>query len=123
MPNYAELMEILKANEIRGYSHYTKSKLIDLFVKRGLIPEKYDTNKQVKARKDIDPKYDFQKQIRSNPKKVEIHDLEIDKVVLYPSIYKAALTLDQNPGVIGMYNGKVWRHRYAIKVFTESEYF
>ena len=50
-------MEILKANEIRGYSHYTKSKLIDLLIKRGLIPEKYDTNKQVKARKDIDPKY------------------------------------------------------------------
>ena len=32
-------MEILKANEIRGYSHYTKSKLIDLLFKRGLISE------------------------------------------------------------------------------------
>ena len=41
MPNYAELMEILKANKIRGYSHYTKSKGIDLLVKRGLIPEQY----------------------------------------------------------------------------------
>ena len=39
MPTYAELMKILKANEIRGYSHYTKSKLIDLLVKRGVIPE------------------------------------------------------------------------------------
>ena len=39
MPTYAELTEILKANEIRGYSHYTKSKLIDLLVKRKLIPE------------------------------------------------------------------------------------
>ena len=39
MPTYIELMEILKENEIRGYSHYTKSKLIDLLVKRGLIPE------------------------------------------------------------------------------------
>ena len=46
MPNYAELMEILKANEIRGYSHYTESKLIDLLVKRGLIPEKHSKNKQ-----------------------------------------------------------------------------
>ena len=33
MPTYAELMKILKANEIRVYSHYTKSKLIDLLVK------------------------------------------------------------------------------------------
>ena len=107
MPTYTELMKILKANEIRGYSHYTKSKLIDLLFKRGLIHEKYDTNKQVNARKDIDSKYCFLKQIHRNPKKVEIHDLETDKVVLYPSIYKAALALDQNPGVIGMYKGKV----------------
>ena len=51
MPTYTELMEILKANEIIGYSHYTISKLIDLLIKRGLVPEKYDSNKQVKARR------------------------------------------------------------------------
>ena len=38
-------MEILKANEIRGYSHNTKSKLIDLLVKNWLIPEKHGKNK------------------------------------------------------------------------------
>ena len=48
MPTYTELMEILKANEIRGYSHYTKSKLIDLLVNRGLIHEKHGKNKQEK---------------------------------------------------------------------------
>ena len=122
MQTYAELMAILKANVIR-YSHYTKSKLIDLLVKRGLIPEKHDKNKQEKANNDIDPKYNILRQIRSNPKKVEIHDLEADKVVLYPSIYKAALALHQNPEVIGMCNEKVWRSRYAIKVLTESESF
>ena len=41
MPTYAELMEILKDNQIRRYSHYTKSKFIDLLVKRGLIPEQH----------------------------------------------------------------------------------
>ena len=45
MPTYAELMKILKANEIRGYYHYTKSKLMDLLFKRGLISDKYGTNK------------------------------------------------------------------------------
>ena len=104
-------MEILTENEIRGYSHYTKSKLIDLLIKRGLIPEKYGTNKQEKAKKDIDRKCNFLRQIRSNPKKVEILDLETDKVVLYPSIYMAALSLDQNTAVISMYDGKVWRNR------------
>ena len=107
MPTYAELMEILKANEIKEYPHYTKSKRIDLLVKRGLIPKKYGNNKQVNMIKDIDPKYSFLRQIRKYPKKVEIHDLVTDTVVLYPFIYKAALALDQNPGVIGMYNGKV----------------
>ena len=106
MPIYAELTEILKENELRRYFHYTKSKLINLLVKRGLIPEKYGINKQEKAKKDIDTKYNFLRQISSNAKKVEIHDLETDNVVLYPSVCKAPLTLDQNNGVISMYDGK-----------------
>ena len=65
MLTHAELMKILKVNEIRGYFHYTKSKLIDLLLKRGLIPEKYGTNKQEKAKKNIDPKYNFLRQIRT----------------------------------------------------------
>ena len=39
MPIYVELTAILKENELRGYFHYTKSKPVDLLVKRGLIPE------------------------------------------------------------------------------------
>ena len=69
----------------------------------------------------IYPKYIFLRQIHSNPRKVQIHDLETDEVAIYPSIYRDALALGQNPGVIGMYNGKVWRNRYAIKVLTESD--
>ena len=37
---------------------------------------------------DIDPKDNFVSRIRKNPKKVEMHVLETDKVVLYPSTYK-----------------------------------
>ena len=107
-----------KVNEIRGYFHSTKSKVFDLLTKRGMISQKFNTNKQIKA---IDPKYYFLKQIRSNPKNVEIHDLQKHKVVLYPSTYKAALILDQNNGIIGMYNGKVWRNRCAIKVLSEFD--
>ena len=88
-----------------------------------MIPEKYGTNKQEKPKNDIYPKYIFIRQIRRNPKKVEIHDLETDKAVLYPSIYKAALALDQNTGLISMYDRKVWKNRYAIKVLTESDSF
>ena len=35
MTTSAELMEIIKENETRGYSHYTKSKLLDLLIKKG----------------------------------------------------------------------------------------
>ena len=59
MPTFAELMEILKANDISGYFHYTKSKLIDLLFKRGLISKQCGTNKQEKAKKEIDHKYIF----------------------------------------------------------------
>ena len=85
-----------------------------------MIPEQYGTNEQEKEKKDLDPKYNFLRQIRSNPKKFEIHDMEADKVVLCPSIYKGAMALDKNTGVISMYNENVWRNRYAIKLFTES---
>ena len=50
MPTYAELLENLKAIEIRGYSYNTKSKHIDLLIKRWLIPVKYGTNKQKQER-------------------------------------------------------------------------
>ena len=49
MPTSAELIEILKDNEIRGYFHYTKSKLIDVLIEKGLIPknmELVNTKKQ-----------------------------------------------------------------------------
>ena len=51
MLTFAQLKEIPKENQIKGYSHYTKSKLIDLLDKRRLISEKYETNKQVKQRR------------------------------------------------------------------------
>ena len=86
-----------------------------------MIPEKHGINKQEQIINDIDPKYSFLRQIRKNPKRVQIYDLETDMVVLYPSIYKAALDLDKNIGVIGMYNEKVWRNRYAPKVLAETD--
>ena len=52
-----------------------------------------------------------------------MHDLETDKITLYPSIFKSALALEQNIGEISLYDGKVWRNRYAIKDLTESESF
>ena len=39
MISLTELKAMLKENKIRGYLHYNKSELVDVLVKRGLLPE------------------------------------------------------------------------------------
>ena len=70
------------------------------------LPERENT------KKEINPKYNFLKHIRNNPKKFEIRDIEMDEIIVYSSMYKSRL--------ISAYNGKVWRNRYAIEVLTQS---
>ena len=78
MISLTELRAMLKENEIRGYLHYNKSELVDVLVKRGLLPEtmKITTITSLPEREDtkeeINPKYHFLKYIRNSPKKIEI---------------------------------------------------
>ena len=39
MMSLTELRTMLKENKIRGYLPYNKSELVDVLVKRGLLPE------------------------------------------------------------------------------------
>ena len=39
MISFTGLRAMLKRNKIRGYLHYNKSELIDMLIKRGLLPE------------------------------------------------------------------------------------
>ena len=41
MMSLTELRAMLKENKIRGYLHYNKSELVDVLVKRGLLPETF----------------------------------------------------------------------------------
>ena len=126
MISLSELRAMLKENEIRGYLHYNKSELVDVLVKRGLLPEiiKIRTITSLPERevrkKKINSKYNFVKYIRNSPKKVEIRDIETGEIIVYSSMYKAAKTFNQQSRLISAYDGKVWRNRYAIKVLTES---
>ena len=121
-----ELRAVLKENNIRGCLHYNKSELVDVLVKRGLIPEiiKITTSTSLPelkdTKKEINPKYNFLKHIRNSPRKVEIQDMEIGEIIVYSSTYKAAKRFNQQSRLIYAYDGKVWRNRYAIKVLTES---
>ena len=105
-----ELKAMLKENEIRGYLHYNKSELVDVLVKRGLLPEtiKITTITLLSERENTkkkNPKSNFLKHIRNSPKKVEIQDMETGEIIIYSSMYKAAKRFNQQSRLI--YDGKV----------------
>ena len=97
-----------------------------MLVKSGLLPETIKITtipsppEREDTKKEINPIYNFLKHIRNSPKKVEIRDMETGETIVYSSMYKAAKTFNQQSRLISAYDGKVWRNRYAIKVFTES---
>ena len=129
MISLTELKAMLKENKIRGYLHYNKSELVDVLVKRGLLPDTTNITtmtslpQRENTKKEINPKYNFLKHIRNCPKKVEIQDIETGEIIIYSSMYKAAKRFNQQSRLISTYDGKVWRNRYVIKELTESECF
>ena len=76
MISLTELRAMLKKNKIRGYLHYNKSELIDILIKRGLLPETIKTTtitllpEREDTNKERNPKYNFLKYIRNSPKKI-----------------------------------------------------
>ena len=126
MISWKEITAMLKENNIRGCLHYNKPELVDVLVKRGLLPEimKITTitspPEREDAKKEINPKYKFLKHIHNIPKKVEIRDMETGEIIVYSSMYKAAKRFNQQSGLISAFDGKVYRDRYDIEVLTES---
>ena len=104
---------MLKKNKIREYLHYKKSELIDVLIKRGLLPETINVTtitslpERENTKKEGNPKYSFLKHMRNSPKKVEIRDMETGEIIVYYSIYKAAKRLNQQSRLISVYDGKV----------------
>ena len=82
MISLTELRAMLKENKIGGYLHYNKSELVDVLVKRGLLPDTMNITtitslpERGNTKKKINPKYNFLKHVRNSPKKVEIQDME-----------------------------------------------
>ena len=121
MISFSKLRAILKENKRRGYLHYNKSELVDVLVKRGLLsetmkittitslPEREDT------KKEINPKYNYQKYILTSTKKVEIRDMETGEIIVYSSMYKAAKRYSQQSRLIFTHYGKVRRIDTLLK--------
>ena len=89
MINLTELRAMLKKNKIRGYLHYNKSELVDVLVKRGLLPDTMNITtitslpERENTKKEINPKYNFLKHIRNSRKEVEIQDMETGEIIIY----------------------------------------
>ena len=110
----SELREILDKNKIRGYLHYDKKQLIVLLREEGLLPD--EPPKPVKPKKEIDSKYEKLRTIRNNPKQVFLKSVETGDTITFPSIYKAALFINQSPRIITFWNNRVWKNKYEIRV-------
>src|SRR6478672_3858901 len=99
--------ELMKQHKISGRSFLNKAQMISLLIEKGVL-------KREELRKE--KSYDRLKRIRKHPKRVEILDKETGTITEYRSIYSAAKAFNQNPGFIAMFNGKVYKKRYEIKV-------
>ncbi len=107
-----ELRKILKQNNIKGYSQYSKKRLVELLRERKLIPEE----PPVKTRKELDPNYEWLKSIGKNPRQVILKCVNTGKEITFPSVYQAAKFIDRSPRIITFWDGRVWNNMYEIKV-------
>lgn len=112
-----KMKALMKQNKIRGYSVMNKAEIKELLKERGLILEEKEVIDAPRVELTVNnPKYEHLKDIRNNPKRVEIRDLETGDVNIYSSIYKASRGLRHSPTVITDNAGKVWKGRYAIEI-------
>ena len=89
MTSLTELRAMQKKNKIRGFLHYNKPELIDVLIKRGLLPETINVTtiislpERENTKKEINPKYNFLKHIRNSSMKVEIREMETSEIIVY----------------------------------------
>jgi hypothetical protein len=110
----SELKLIAKEHNIKC-SCLNKREIVDLLGAKGILVDQLV--KEVKVKKETNPKYAFLKETRKSPKSVEIRDRETGEIIVYSSIYKATRALNSHStSVITKNDGKVWKNRYEIKI-------
>ena len=119
--NLPELKELMKQHNIRGSSYMNKPEIISRLIEKGVLTlEVVENWKRPPKMTSKDVKYDRLKGIRTNPKRVEILDLETGEIASYSSMYKAGKAINRDARAITMFNGKVYKKRYEIKVLESS---
>lgn len=111
--NLPELKQIMKENGIKGRSMMLKREIIDLLSEKQLLPEAAMEPIQEKV---IEPKYQYLKHIRNNPRKVIIENTETGDIMTYPSLYRAEKQLHRNKKTLTNYNNKIMDNKYKVTV-------
>src|SRR5271155_2784037 len=110
----SELKSLMKENKIKGSSNMNKPEIITVLLDRGIISEDLAKKRDASVKREIDPKYEFTRSTRNNPKSVEVRNLETGEITSYPSIYKASRAIGRSSFFIRGNNGKVWKDKYEI---------
>ena len=111
MVNVIELKTILKENKIHFYSYWNKKRLLDFVIEHDLLPEKTSEKE-----KNKDSTYDRLKTIKQIPRKVRLEDIETSEIKTFPSINKAAKSIDRAPLTISYWDGRVWKNKYKVVI-------
>jgi hypothetical protein len=112
-----ELKSLMKEHNIKGASYMNKLDITAVLLYRGIISADSVKKQDTHVVREIDPKYEFIRSIRNNPKSVEIRNLETGEITKYPSIYKASRATDRSTKFITSNNGKVWKNKYEITIY------
>ena len=110
----SQLKSLMKEHGIKS-SYMNKPGMLRILVEKGILPES-ELPEPVKEKRQVLPKYEYLKTIRNNPISVKILDKDTNEADIYPSLYKASMTLKTSMNTLKAYNGKVWRKRYEIRV-------
>ena len=78
-----ELKSLMKENKIKGSSYMNRPEIIAVLLDRGIISEDSLNKQDALVKREIDPKYEFIRSIRNNPKSVDIRNLETGKMTTY----------------------------------------
>jgi len=118
MPGYSlpELKQMMKDNNIRGWSNKNKPEILKILNENGLVEDVALVQKEKKPVKNVLSEFELTKTIRWNPRKVVINDLDTGIETEYPSLYRAARTINFDAKTIARCNGKTLKNRYEIKM-------
>jgi len=112
--NLPQLRAIAKQNKIVGRSTMNKPEVMSLLTERGLLPD--ESIEMLPKKKSDHPCYTYLKQIRRNPKRAIIEDVNTGKIYEYSSLYKAGRAIGVNSKRLIANADKIMDNKYKITI-------